>query len=58
MNVSVMGGFAFADTADNGLAVVVTARRDKRAAEALAREIAEFGWANRARFYPRLTCAR
>ena len=55
LNVSVMGGFAFADTADNGLAVVVTARHDKRAAEALAREIAEFGWANRARFYPRLT---
>jgi microcystin degradation protein MlrC len=55
LNVSVMGGFAFADTADNGLAVVVTARHDKRAAEALAREIAELGWANRARFYPRLT---
>jgi microcystin degradation protein MlrC len=34
---------------------VVTARRDKRAAERLAREIAELGWANRARFYPRLT---
>jgi microcystin degradation protein MlrC len=55
MNVSVMGGFAFADTADNGLAVVVTARHDRRAAEMLAREIAEFGWANRAQFYPRLT---
>jgi microcystin degradation protein MlrC len=55
LNVSVMGGFAFADTADNGLSVVVTARRNKRAAEALAREIAELGWANRARFYPRLT---
>jgi microcystin degradation protein MlrC len=55
LNVSVMGGFAFADTADNGLAVVVTARRDKPAAAALAREIAELGWANRARFYPQLT---
>jgi microcystin degradation protein MlrC len=55
MNVSVMGGFAFADTAKNGLTVVVTARRDRRAAEALANEIAELGWANRARFYPRLT---
>jgi microcystin degradation protein MlrC len=55
MNVSVMGGFAFADTAKNGLTVVVTARHDKRAAETLAHEIAEFGWANRARFYPRLT---
>src|SRR6202022_1585340 len=55
VNVSVMGGFAFADTAKNGLTVVVTARHDKRAAEILAREIAELGWANRARFYPRLT---
>ncbi len=55
MNVSVMGGFAFADTAKNGLTVVVTARHDKRAAYTLAREIAELGWANRARFYPQLT---
>jgi microcystin degradation protein MlrC len=55
LNVSVMGGFAFADTAKNGLAVVVTARHDRRAAEALARDIAELGWANRARFDPRLT---
>jgi microcystin degradation protein MlrC len=55
LNVSVMGGFAFADTAKNGLTVVVTARHDKRAAQSLAREIAELGWANRERFYPRLT---
>ena len=58
MNVSVMGGFAFSDTAKNGLTVVVTARRDRRnsrAAEAVAREIANFGWDNRARFYPHLT---
>ncbi|HZT89553.1 MAG TPA: M81 family metallopeptidase [Stellaceae bacterium] len=55
MNVSVMGGFAFADTAKNGLTVVVTARRERDAAERVAREIAEFGWANRERFIPRLT---
>ena len=55
MNVSVMGGFAFADTAKNGLSVVVTARHDRHAAERLAGEIAELGWANRQRFYPRLT---
>src|SRR5262244_2561898 len=55
MNVSAMGGFAFADAPECGLSVVVTARRDKRAAELLAREIAELGWANRSRFYPRLT---
>jgi microcystin degradation protein MlrC len=58
MNVSVMGGFAFSDTAKNGLTVVVTARRDRRnsrAAEAAAREIAAFGWDERERFYPKLT---
>src|SRR5437762_13793590 len=55
MNVSAMGGFAFADAPECGLSVVVTARHDRRAAEALAHEIAELGWANRARFYPRLT---
>jgi microcystin degradation protein MlrC len=55
MNVSAMGGFAFADAPECGLSVVVTARHDKHAAEALAREIAELGWANRARFYPQLT---
>src|SRR6266481_3362217 len=55
MNVSAMGGFAFADAPECGLSVVVTARRNQRAAEALAREIAELGWANRACFYPRLT---
>src|SRR5207237_6986415 len=55
MNVSVMRGVAFADTAKNGLTVVVTARHDRRAAETLAGEIAELGWANRQRFYPRLT---
>src|SRR6267143_559137 len=55
MNVSAMGGFAFADAPECGLSEVVTARHDNAAAEALAREIAELGWTNRARFYPRLT---
>jgi len=55
LNVSVMGGFAYADTAKNGIAVIVTARRDPGAARALAREIAELGWANRDRFRARLT---
>src|SRR5438132_3038405 len=55
MNVSVMGGFAYADTAKNGLTVVVTSRGDRPAAAALAGEIAQYGWENRARFYPKLT---
>jgi microcystin degradation protein MlrC len=55
MNVSVMGGFAYADTAKNGLSVIVTGRGDKAPAEALAREIAQSGWERRARFYAYLT---
>jgi microcystin degradation protein MlrC len=55
MNVSVMGGFAYADTAKNGLSVIVTARGDRDAATVLAREIAQYGWDNRTRFYPQLT---
>jgi microcystin degradation protein MlrC len=55
MHVSVMGGFAFADTAQCGLCIVVTARRNRGAAMALAGEIAAYGWANRARFRVALT---
>src|SRR5438270_9361759 len=55
MNVSVMGGFAFADTAKNGLSVVVTARSSAEAARKLALEIAAEGWKRRERFVPRLT---
>jgi microcystin degradation protein MlrC len=54
LNVSVMGGFAYADTPFNGLTVVVTAT-DPAAANDLAREIAEAGWARRDRFNPTLT---
>jgi microcystin degradation protein MlrC len=54
LNVSVMGGFAFADTPFNGLTAVVTAT-DRNTAEALAQEIAEAGWARRDRFSPQLT---
>lgn len=54
LNVSVMGGFAFADTPFNGLTVVVTAT-DQAAADGLAGEIATAGWARRDRFQPALT---
>jgi microcystin degradation protein MlrC len=54
LNVSVMGGFAYADTPFNGLTVVVTAT-DAAAAKGLAREIAEAGWARRDRFRATLT---
>jgi microcystin degradation protein MlrC len=58
MNVSVMGRFAYGDTVKNGLAVVVTARRELAAARALAVEIARLGWANRERFHLKLTPLR
>ena len=54
LNVSVMGGFAYADTPFNGLTAVVTAT-DADAARNLAREIAEAGWARRQRFRATLT---
>ena len=54
LNVSVMGGFAYADTPFNGLTVVVTAT-DLATAKALAREIAEAGWVRRNRFRATLT---
>jgi len=54
INVSVMGGFAYADTPFNGMTVVVTAT-DKAAAEGLAVEIAKAGWAKREKFFPTLT---
>jgi microcystin degradation protein MlrC len=54
LNVSVMGGFAYADTPFNGLTAVVTAT-DAEAAHALAHEIAEAGWARRDRFRANLT---
>ncbi|MCP5152716.1 MAG: M81 family metallopeptidase [Ectothiorhodospiraceae bacterium] len=54
VNVSVMGGFAYADTAFNGLTAVVTAT-DAEAARALAEELAQAAWARRDRFRARLT---
>ncbi len=54
LNVSVMGGFAYADTPFNGLTVVVTAL-DADAAQSLACEIAAAGWARRERFRATLT---
>jgi microcystin degradation protein MlrC len=54
LNVSVMGGFAYADTPFNGLTAVVTAT-DADAASSLAREIAVAGWERRERFRASLT---
>ena len=55
LNVSVFGGFVFADTPYNGVAVVVTARNDITEAQKLAHEIAATGWADREKFKRELT---
>ncbi|TIP42682.1 MAG: M81 family metallopeptidase [Mesorhizobium sp.] len=55
MNVSILGGFAYADTAKNGLCIIVTARSDHALAEAVARDIAEFAWRDYRRYDPHLT---
>ncbi len=49
-NVSVLGGFAFADTSHNGLMVIVTGRDNEASARELARDLADLGWSNRHRF--------
>ena len=49
-NVSILGGFAFSDTWKNGLTIIVTGRDDGTHARALAKDLADYGWANRARF--------
>jgi microcystin degradation protein MlrC len=55
LNVSIFGGFVYADTPKNGLTVIVTARSDKEIATDLAYEIAEHGWADYLRYQPKLT---
>ncbi|MEO1679122.1 MAG: M81 family metallopeptidase [Pseudomonadota bacterium] len=55
MNVSIFGNFVFADTPDNGLAVLVTGRSEAAPADTLSREIAARAWADRRRFRRELT---
>jgi microcystin degradation protein MlrC len=56
VNVSIMAGFAFSDCPKNGVSAVVTAKRgNRRAAFALARELAQGLWADRRRFRKAMT---
>ena len=55
MNVSITAGFAFSDTDRNGMTITVTAREDEAKAQALARELAIAGWADRERYQTRMT---
>lgn len=50
LNVSVVAGFAFSNTSENGLHIIVTARQDRLRAEQLCHEIARMAWSMRARF--------
>lgn len=55
LNVSIFGNFIFADVPDNTISIVVTARRDGAAADALAAELAGETWARRHEFMRDLT---
>jgi len=55
MNVSILSGFSLGDTPENGMSVIVTARRDAARAEAVAKDIARVAWADRHRYVPELT---
>ena len=50
MNISIVSGFAFADTPKNGMTVIVTTRNDPAHAKALAIELAKAGWAEHERY--------
>ena len=58
MNVSVVSGFSLGDSVKNGMSVIVTTRGDEALAQALARDIAQRAWDDRARYVPRLTSLR
>ncbi|MBM9594714.1 M81 family metallopeptidase [Roseitranquillus sediminis] len=55
LNVSIFGNFTFSDLPKNGITVLVTARGDRAAAQALCLRIAEKGWAERHRYQRDLT---
>lgn len=59
INISILAGFAPADASTNGMSIVVTARADgddgRKAADSVARNIAERAWSERLRYVARLT---
>jgi microcystin degradation protein MlrC len=48
LNVSVMGGFAYADTPSTGMSIVVTTVDDRDLAQRMADELAAIAWRHRA----------
>jgi microcystin degradation protein MlrC len=55
VNISVVGGFAYGDTPQNGLSIIVTTRNDSALARRTAQDLAAIAWRERDRFVPRLT---
>ena len=55
LNVSVVAGFVYADSASTGLSVIVTGRHALEPAQRLARDIADRAWADHERFQCELT---
>jgi microcystin degradation protein MlrC len=55
VNVSVTGGFVMTDLPKCGMTVNVTSRGDQAAADRVARQIARAAWADRDRYFRRLT---
>ncbi|HEY9567394.1 MAG TPA: M81 family metallopeptidase [Thalassobaculum sp.] len=55
MNVTILSGFAFADTPKNGMTVIVTTRGDAALAKSLALDLAAAGWADHRRYVPQMT---
>ena len=51
-NVTILAGFAFSDTAHNGMSVVVTTRGDSQLAANRAMELADTAWRDRRRYDP------
>ena len=54
LNVSVLGNCSFADSPKTGMSVIVTARENQAAADALAKELAQYLWDQRLRFVPKV----
>ena len=52
MNVTILSGFAFADTPKNGMTVITHTRGDAALAEKVTMELAAAGWADRERYRP------
>ena len=54
LNVSVLGNCSFADSPKTGMSVIVTARENQKAADDLAKELAQYLWDQRDRLRPKV----